>query len=437
MDFAELKQTVIDNGLCARCGVCVGVCPVNAISFDGERFPILNGRCTACGLCNKSCPGGDVDFPELSRTVFDAGYDPSDLEGYTENLHVAHPVEREVRYSGASGGMVTGLLLYLLEKKEIDGALVVDYDPADPLSTKGILATTPEQIRRSAQSKYCVTPSMDVLGEVRKKKGRYAVVALPCQIHGLRKMQQADKALGKKIAYIFGLYCNCTLKPNGHLEAIKACGIPLSEAAGFGFRGAGWPGGFVVHKKDGTQVPLHKINIKNVMNVMFRLFGAERCYLCVDALAEYADLSFGDFWAFDYKEDLAKLERCTLISQRTPVGKTLLQRAVEDGAIVVHDLPKENMSKRILKMAQGKRGRNGVRYIRMKKTGKPVPDYHTVLPEPTRNARVSEFLYRSWFIFRGKLGRSVILKILFSPLGDFLDAINEKRKRKLGGYDSN
>lgn len=437
MNFVELQQSVIEKGLCARCGICAGVCPVQVISFDPESFPQLNGTCTSCGLCTKSCPGGDVDFPALSRTLFNSDYDQHDLQGYTENLYISHPVDNDVRFAGASGGMVTGLLLYLLEKKEIDGALVVDYDSDTPYLTKGILATTPEEIKQAAQSKYCVTPSMEVLSELRKKKGKYAVVALPCQIHGLRKLQQADPGLGSKIGYIFGLYCNCTLQNNGHIEAIEACNIKLEDVARFGFRGAGWPGGFVVDKKDGSRIPLHTINIKNVMNVMFRLFGAERCYLCVDALAEYADLSFGDFWAFDYTGDLAKMERCTLISQRTDAGEKLMQQAAADGAITLHTLPKEYMSQRILKMAQGKKGRNRVRFLRMQSQRKPVPEYHVSFDESTSRAKRSEFLYRCWFPFRGKIGRTLLLKILFSPLGDVVDMVNEKRKKLFGGYSSN
>lgn len=437
MSFTKLQQDIIDQGLCARCGICAGICPVHVITFNALNHPELNGACTECGLCLRCCPGGDVNFPELSKHLFGVEHDAHDLQGYTEKLLVAHPTNTQVRYAGASGGLVTGLLLYMLEKAEIDGALVVTMDPEKPYRTKGVIATTPEQILDAAQSKYCLTPSMEVLGQLRRQKGKFAVVALPCQIHGLRKLEEADRKLAGKIACILGLYCNCNLKPNGHIEAIQACNITLDEVARFDFRGGGWPGGFFVTRKDGSQIPLSPINIKNVMNVMFRLFGARRCYLCPDALAEYADLSFGDFWAFDYDDQLAKLERCTLVSQRTERGMALLRKAQNDGAITIHELPKERASKRILNMAQGKKNRAAIRTNLAKKQGKAVPDFHYAMKPPQLKGHVSDFLYRLFGLFRGPLSRKMMLKLLFSKIGITLDRINVIRKNTFAKFHDN
>lgn len=79
------------------------------------------------------------------------------------------------------------------------------------------------------------------------------------------------------------------------------------------------------------------------------------CACSADVLAEYTDLSFGDFWAFDYSGAFSQLERCTLVSQRTDVGIEILHEAEVNGAIATHILPKERMSRRILNMARKKK----------------------------------------------------------------------------------
>ncbi|KAB2891976.1 MAG: coenzyme F420 hydrogenase, partial [Desulfobulbaceae bacterium] len=200
--FSSLRESVIEPGLCTRCGMCIGICPHGVLEMDERSFPVLRGECVSCGFCSACCPGADVDYPGLSRQVFEEPYDSADLQGHVEHLYVAHPKNREIRFSGASGGMVTGILDYLLEQGKIDGAVVVAMDSMLPYKTKGILATTAQELYASAQSKYCVSPSLAVLREIRRLKGQFAVVALPCQVHALRKMALVDRGLARKIKYI-------------------------------------------------------------------------------------------------------------------------------------------------------------------------------------------------------------------------------------------
>jgi len=436
-DFNILFNIVINRGLCTRCGICAGVCPTKAITFDENAFPQLSGNCTKCGFCNRCCPGKDVNFPELSHRIFNTDYIPDNPRGFVQNIYVGHPTQKKIRRAGTSGGLVTGLLIYLLQKKEIDGAIVVAMDSHKGYLTQGILATTSEEILDAAQSKYCITPSMNVLQTIRKQKGRFAVVALPCQLHGLRKLELVDPSLANKICYYFGLFCHCNLDVNSHLDAIKVCNIDLDEVKKFQFRGNGWPGGFHVQKKDGSEISLHKINAKNVMNVMFRIYGSKRCYLCYDALAEYADLSFGDFWAFDYTGEWSKRERCTLVYQRTKRGKILLEEAMANGAIHMNTLPPERDSRRILQMATGKKNNTIARLYERKKKGYSNPNYFFPLPEPTRQTKRSIKLYNLFQLLRGPLRRKMVLWILFSPIGAFLDRLNIIRKNTFHNYHNN
>ena len=48
---------MVDKNKCIGCGSCVQLCPVNAISFDGDGKAIIDPNlCIKCGTCEASCP---------------------------------------------------------------------------------------------------------------------------------------------------------------------------------------------------------------------------------------------------------------------------------------------------------------------------------------------------------------------------------------------
>ena len=48
-------QMCIDPALCNRCGVCVPLCPVQAIGEGDECIYISQEECTACAFCVENC----------------------------------------------------------------------------------------------------------------------------------------------------------------------------------------------------------------------------------------------------------------------------------------------------------------------------------------------------------------------------------------------
>jgi coenzyme F420 hydrogenase subunit beta len=420
MDFNQLDAEVVSRDLCTRCGICAGVCPVQVIAFNESGFPELAGDCIACNNCNACCPGADVDFHKLSEAVFGQKHNPENLQGYVEQQFVGYANEDFIRKSGSSGGVITAILLHLLETGKILGAIVTAWDNDDPLKIRGFLAKSPDEIRKAAGSKYCLTPAMEKIHEIRNLPGRYAVVALPCQIQGLRKMKQVEPELSEKIYCILGLLCHNNMNP----EVIHAClqskRIPAEDVHKFSFRGDEWPGKMQVETNDKSVKTLFPVSLHTIINLLFRLFGAERCFVCQDPMAEFADLSFGDFWAGEYEGPLAELKASTLIYQRTTQGKVVLDDAAEHGAVVLTPLEEKDASQRILNMARGKKtaATKFIAFRRLKGVGVPQPVTHSREQKLFLGYRIKSWIFH---LFRNTRLKQFTLAIYASPAGVLVD----------------
>lgn len=53
----------IDVGKCDGCGACVEVCPVEAITLDGDNAVVDESECTECEACVDECPNEAISMP--------------------------------------------------------------------------------------------------------------------------------------------------------------------------------------------------------------------------------------------------------------------------------------------------------------------------------------------------------------------------------------
>lgn len=62
----------VNHELCAGCGICVEVCPVEAIQRVDDWAEIDQVLCTQCGACVDACPNGAITIisvPVLSTPI--------------------------------------------------------------------------------------------------------------------------------------------------------------------------------------------------------------------------------------------------------------------------------------------------------------------------------------------------------------------------------
>jgi L-aspartate semialdehyde sulfurtransferase ferredoxin len=65
VEVRELKAYITkDEERCTHCGMCISICPVEAMSMDPDTKMVsyLPEKCIACGTCIDACPPGAIAF---------------------------------------------------------------------------------------------------------------------------------------------------------------------------------------------------------------------------------------------------------------------------------------------------------------------------------------------------------------------------------------
>jgi len=378
----ENVRIVYSKGLCTGCGTCFAACPVSAIKIIKDKYrgiyiPEVNDDiCTKCGLCLKVCPGYSVDFEKLNAEIF--GKQPDDIWlGNYINCYLGHAKNYEIRYESSSGGLITALLVFALEKGIIDGALITRMKEDEPLEPEIIIAREKEDIISAMGSKYCPVPANIGLKEILKEKGKFAVVALPCHIQGLRKFEMINKELRDKIILRFGLMCSKTPTFLGTEYFLQKKGIKKENVKKIRYRGKGWLGSITILLKDGNEktyprVP-QKLSDKILHLSSFHYsFSHPRCLLCCDHNNEFSDISFGD----PRLPELIKKEKIgkSLVVSRTEIGEEILEKARMSGVIEIEKIP---ISKFFLAQNHSFKAGFNVHMSILKLLGKSIPYYNT------------------------------------------------------------
>ena len=374
---------VVKDGLCTGCGTCIALCPEEAIKLTidekkGIYVPELDEeKCNNCGICVKVCPGHEVDFKQLNLEIF--GKEPEDiLIGNYLNCYVGHSTNYDIRYNSASGGLITQLLIFALEEGIIDGALVTRMKKDNPLEPEPFIARTKEEIIEASKSKYCPVPANIALKEILESKEgeKFAVVGVPCHIQGIRKAEMINKKLKQKIVLLLGLWCSTTCNFLGTEFVLKRLGVSKEEVRELDYRGEGWPGGLSVQLKNGEK---RFISLGGYWDTNFSSFRPSRCRLCSDAIAEFADICFGDYRGRDaYLKE--KIGNSGIIS-RTSAGEDVLQRMLSKQKVEIWSVSSSDVA-----TSQGyfhsKKNVKAVFYL-FRLLGKKIPIYNQELLKPS------------------------------------------------------
>lgn len=422
-------EAVVHGDLCHRCGACAGMCPATVIEPDEDGFPSWAARvadCTDCGLCVRVCPGREFSFPEHYRNVFQQEADIRRAHGVFLKAFLGYATDPELRAQTTSGGLGTQLPLYLLRSGRIKGALAVRSNPDCPWKPQAFIARTEEQLRMGMLSKYPACSTNHILRTLRKESGPFLLTGIPCQIHGFRKMEALNRALGDKVALTVGLLCHSCLDHQALRDMLDYYQIAGGDLERVLYRCGKLPGYVRAQTRSGDWVGLpyphaplnaYRPNAKECLTFLFKFYSPMRCRMCLDATAEFADIAIGDPWIRGW-QGIARLKRgYNAILARTARGLKVLEEAAEAGVIALEPFPETQARVSQLPMVRSKRRRACYNINTRRRAGLPVPEYGLdtrLSPADNRRAVLHAMTYAA--AGRPRLRRR-LMGLLLSPLG--------------------
>jgi len=275
-----------------------------ALEGDGIYRPERrHGRaCTECGICSQVCPGVVWD---IGATDWKSSFGPdrrANLGSYV-SCYCGFAKDERVRQSASSGGMITAILIDLLEKGEIDGAVVVRMNQDRPPLPEMFVARTKEEILGASKSKYGPVHLEKALSDIRQSPGeRFALVGLPCHVQGSRKAQLAGVLRPNQIVVTLGLFCGHGASLDLTKFLMKKYGVDGSSVRAIDYRSGGWPDYGYQFEGENTRrfVPFKRSVLGTAW--VHNLFTPRRCLVCTDLTAESADISFGDAWLPEFTD---------------------------------------------------------------------------------------------------------------------------------------
>jgi coenzyme F420 hydrogenase subunit beta len=367
--------------LCAGCGACAAACANHAIElvdvFDRGIRPIVDPeKCQKCGGCVEVCPGIGITHrsfnnrsaPEL---LFEWGPVLEVWEGYAS--------DPQLRFNGSSGGAATALALFCLEKQKACGVLHIGTREGAPLKNIAIFSKSKAELLGRTGSRYSPAAPCEKFEWIAESKSPSVFIGKPCDVVALRKAQAVNPLLNEKVFLTISIFCAGTPATKGTYKILSTLGVEPEQTEELRYRGCGWPGATTIRVK-GDKGQTHQMSYEESWGNILSHCGQYRCRICPDSTGEFADISCGDPW---YRELKDNEQGWSLVVVRTKRGKEILRKAIDAGYINLERVGPDTIPRSQKALLTRRRHLWG-RLFMMRMAGVPIPQY------------IGFFLLRSW-----------------------------------------
>lgn len=365
-------RRIARGDLCAGCGACAGVFP-GKIAMERAQPGFLRPRQIA-ELGTEEDQAFARFCPALGQTVEANRRSDHVLWGSYLQMCTGWSTDPELRFTGASGGALSGLLLHLLESGAVAAVVQIAADPENPIGNYTVVSRSRADILTAAGSRYASSAPLTRLHEFVATGQRHAFVGKPCDVVALRALSDERPEIAATFPVMLSFFCAGVPSETGGQAVLEALGTTPQHVRGFRYRGQGWPGLATATLYDGSE---RSMSYHDSWGGILSKHVQHRCKICADGTGKAADIVCADAWESDAAGYplFNEAKGVSLIVSRTTLGARLLEDAVTSGRIKTEPFDVEQLA--AIQPGQRERRRALLaRLLALRLAGRPVPRYH-------------------------------------------------------------
>ena len=175
---------------------------IDALSAEEER--LIARTCPGIGLTQDSQEG--TDHP---------------IWGPLVAVRTGIATDASLRHHASSGGVLSALLLYLVELKIVDYVVHTTASNVSPIENAIVESANRAGVFAAAGSRYAPSAPLAALHRQLAQPGRFALVAKPCDVAAVRALGHHDHRVNEKIPIILSFFCGGVPSVHGARESFR------------------------------------------------------------------------------------------------------------------------------------------------------------------------------------------------------------------------
>ena len=341
-DTPKTIDAVTRGHLCMGCGACAGIYPDQIEMVDtpshGRRPRLRNKEGDVADALSGAlaiCPGAEIVYPTRAE-CHGAVDELFDDWGPVLEVWEGHACDTDIRHSGSSGGLVTALALYAMERGAMSGVLHVRAREDVPYLNESVISRDRESLLRGAGSRYAPTSPCDKLHEIQNATAPHVFVGKPCDVAAVHRARRRVPALNANLGLTIGIFCAGAPSVSATFDLMQRLGVADPASVGeVRYRGLGWPGSMFV-RQHGCSKPAGSLSYEEGWGDILQKKRQWRCHVCADHTGELADISVGDPWYRPVREGEPGHSLLVVRSER---GRRLVRDALRAGYVKLDRRP--------------------------------------------------------------------------------------------------